>query len=117
MVAFWKDVAEKAPHHSRASWMKYYRRHKHELNRSITDEPLPMRPTKKLRYHRRDDVLLARYFANKPEGTLDKIFQNFAKIVSGTFSNSNYILAKVSRGFVSVPLSSMERVAGTLPSA
>lgn len=65
--------------------MKYYRRHKHELNRSSSDEPLPLRPTKKLRYHRRDDVLLARYFSvNSLEGTLDKKFQNFAKIVSET---------------------------------
>lgn len=85
LITFWKNVAEKAPHHSRASWMKYYRRHKHELNRSSSDEPLPLRPTKKLRYHRRDDVLLARYFSvNSLEGTLDKKFQNFAKIVSET---------------------------------
>ncbi|KAL0956699.1 hypothetical protein HGRIS_002822 [Hohenbuehelia grisea] len=79
MVAFWKDVATKAPHHSRASWMKYWRRHKHELNRTDTDEPLPQPPDKKMRYSREDDVLLAKYFAGKPEGTSDKIFQSFAR--------------------------------------
>jgi len=80
MVTFWKDVASKAPHHSRASWMKYYRRHKHELNRIDGDEPLPAPPAKKMRYGRNDDILLARYFVNKPEGTSDKIFQDFARI-------------------------------------
>ncbi|EJD03052.1 uncharacterized protein FOMMEDRAFT_140811 [Fomitiporia mediterranea MF3/22] len=80
MVTFWKDVSSKAPHHSRASWMKYYRRHKHELNRVEGDEPLPAPPTKKMRYGRNDDILLAQYFVNKPEGTSDKIFQEFAKI-------------------------------------
>ncbi|KAL1681775.1 hypothetical protein EV122DRAFT_204688 [Schizophyllum commune] len=29
---FWRDICEKAPHHSRASWMKYWRRHRHELD-------------------------------------------------------------------------------------
>ncbi len=62
--------------------MKYYRRHKHELDRTETDEPLPLPPTKKMRYGRNDDVLLAQHFANKPEGTSDKVFQEFAKIVS-----------------------------------
>lgn len=85
MVTFWKDVATKAPHHSRASWMKYYRRHKHELNRTEGDEPPPAPPSKKMRYDRKDDTLLARYFQHKPEGTSDKIFQEFAKIVSGKF--------------------------------
>jgi len=80
MITFWKDVAAKAPHHSRASWMKYYRRHKHELDRTETDEPLPLPPMKKMRYGRNDDVLLAQHFANKPEGTSDKVFQEFAKI-------------------------------------
>ena len=82
MVTFWKEVANKAPHHSRASWMKYYRRHKHELHRVEGDEPLPAPPSKKMRYGRNDDILLARYFVNRPEGTSDKIFQEFAKIVS-----------------------------------
>ncbi|KLO18347.1 hypothetical protein SCHPADRAFT_925157 [Schizopora paradoxa] len=80
MITFWKDVATKAPHHSRASWMKYYRRHKHEINRIDGDEPLPAPPVKKMRYSRGDDILLAQFFANKPEGTSDKIFQEFAKI-------------------------------------
>ncbi|PFH53726.1 hypothetical protein AMATHDRAFT_54172 [Amanita thiersii Skay4041] len=80
MVAFWKDVASKAPHHSRASWMKFWRRHKHELNRSENDEPLPQPPDKKMRYSREDDVLLARFFLNKPEGTSDKIFQQFGRV-------------------------------------
>jgi hypothetical protein len=99
MVAFWKDVATKvidpkctilfswllitfkAPHHSRASWMKFWRRHKHELNRSEEDEPLPQPPEKKMRYSRGDDILLAKYFFTKPEGTSDKIFQAFGRIV------------------------------------
>jgi len=80
MVAFWKDVASKAPHHSRASWMKFWRRHKHELNRSDGDDPLPQPPEKKMRYSREDDVLLARYFFNKPEGTSDKVFQAFGRL-------------------------------------
>ncbi|KAI0371156.1 hypothetical protein BV20DRAFT_994012 [Pilatotrama ljubarskyi] len=80
MVAFWKDVAMKAPHHSRASWMKFYRRHKHELHHAPGDDPLPAPPEKKMRYSRQDDVLLAKYFINKPEGTSDKIFQTFARL-------------------------------------
>ncbi|KAI0633415.1 hypothetical protein C8Q77DRAFT_1114840 [Trametes polyzona] len=80
MVAFWKDVAQKAPHHSRASWMKFYRRHKHELHHTPGDDPLPAPPEKKMRYSRHDDVLLAKYFINKPEGTSDKIFQTFARL-------------------------------------
>lgn len=102
MVAFWKDVATKvlflfspfsfrrpddrpftfqAPHHSRASWMKFWRRHKHELNRTPTDEPLPAPPDKKMRYSREDDILLAKFFFSKPEGTLDKLFQAFGRLV------------------------------------
>ncbi|KAI0793243.1 hypothetical protein C8Q75DRAFT_797370 [Abortiporus biennis] len=80
MVAFWKDVAAKAPHHSRASWMKFYRRHKHELHHADGDDPLPAPPEKKMRYSRADDVLLAKHFINKPEGTSDKVFQAFARI-------------------------------------
>lgn len=98
MVAFWKDVATKvihllrmmcfahrshsqAPHHSRASWMKFWRRHKHELNRTEGDDPLPQPPEKKMRYSRSDDILLAKYFFTKPEGTSDKIFQAFGRLV------------------------------------
>ncbi|KAF8639576.1 hypothetical protein AX17_001478 [Amanita inopinata Kibby_2008] len=80
MVAFWKEVATKAPHHSRASWMKFWRRHKHELHRTENDEPLPQPPDKKMRYSREDDILLAKFFLNKPEGTSDKIFQQFGRI-------------------------------------
>ncbi|GLB45092.1 putative BRCT domain, a BRCA1 C-terminus domain [Lyophyllum shimeji] len=80
MVAFWKDVASKAPHHSRASWMKYWRRHKHELSREETDDPLPQAPEKKMRYSKEDDILLAKYFYGKPEGTSDKIFQAFGRL-------------------------------------
>ncbi|KAF8893400.1 hypothetical protein BD779DRAFT_1436092 [Infundibulicybe gibba] len=80
MVAFWKDVAIKAPHHSRASWMKFWRRHKHELNRTETDDPLPQPPDKKMRYSRDDDILLAKFFIDKPEGTSDKIFQAFGRM-------------------------------------
>ncbi|KAJ7084355.1 hypothetical protein B0H15DRAFT_848789 [Mycena belliarum] len=80
MIAFWKDVATKAPHHSRASWMKYWRRHKHELEPSDTDAPLPQPPDKKMRYSRGDDILLAKHFRNKVEGTSDKIFQAFGRM-------------------------------------
>ncbi|CAA7260587.1 unnamed protein product [Cyclocybe aegerita] len=79
MVAFWKDVAAKAPHHSRASWMKFWRRHKHEMERSEADEPLPAHPDKKMRYSKDDDILLAKHFYHKPDGTSDKIFQAFAR--------------------------------------
>ncbi|TRM69276.1 hypothetical protein BD626DRAFT_473536 [Schizophyllum amplum] len=34
---FWKEISEKAPHHSRASWMKYWRRHRHELDPELAD--------------------------------------------------------------------------------
>ena len=104
MVAFWKDVASKvsrpilllpfkraltlcikAPHHSRASWMKFWRRHKHELNRTEGDEPLPVPPDKKMRYSKEDDILLAKYFYNKPDGTSDKIFQAFGRLVRSFF--------------------------------
>ena len=37
-----------------------------------------------MRYSRQDDILLAKYFVNKPEGTSDKIFQMFARLVSPT---------------------------------
>ncbi|KAI0949447.1 hypothetical protein AcW1_009058 [Taiwanofungus camphoratus] len=92
MVTFWKDVAAKAPHHSRASWMKFYRRHKHELHHTEGDAPLPTPPEKKMRYSRTDDVLLAKYFLNKPEGTSDKIFQAFGRIVSLTRSVCSSIM-------------------------
>ncbi|KAF9522648.1 hypothetical protein CPB83DRAFT_864117 [Crepidotus variabilis] len=80
VVAFWRDVAQKAPHHSRASWMKFWRRHKHELDWEAGDEPLPPPPDKKLRYSKGDDVLLAKYFYNKPDGTSDKVFQAFGRL-------------------------------------
>ncbi|TFK74075.1 hypothetical protein BDN72DRAFT_834084 [Pluteus cervinus] len=80
MVAFWKEVAAKAPHHSRASWMKFWRRHRHELHRTEGDEPLPQPPDKKMRYSREDDILLAKYFHTKPVGTSDKIFQAFGRL-------------------------------------
>lgn len=62
--------------------MKFWRRHKHELARSDGDEPLPAPPDKKMRYSKEDDVLLAKYFFNKPDGTSDKIFQAFGRLVS-----------------------------------
>ena len=110
MVAFWKDVAIKvgypfcynlpivlipcikAPHHSRASWMKFWRRHKHELNRTEGDEPLPIPPDKKMRYSKEDDILLARYFFNKPDGTSDKIFQAFGRLVRSYFVHGSCLL-------------------------
>ena len=75
-------MAGRAPHHSRASWMKFWRRHKHELDWEDGDEPLPPPPDKKLRYSKEDDILLAKHFVNKPDGTSDKIFQAFGRIVS-----------------------------------
>lgn len=65
--------------------MKFYRRHKHELHHVPGDEPLPAPPEKKMRYSKQDDVLLANFFCNKPEGTSDKIFQNFARQVGGIY--------------------------------
>ena len=62
--------------------MKFYRRHKHELNHTENDDPLPQAPEKKMRYSRADDVLLAKFFFNKPDGTSDKIFQAFGRLVS-----------------------------------
>ena len=85
----------KAPHHSRASWMKFWRRHKHELNRTEGDEPLPVPPDKKMRYSKEDDVLLARYFFNKPDGTSDKIFQAFGRSVCAFFARSCTLLPKL----------------------
>lgn len=61
--------------------MKFWRRHKHELEREDTDAPLPQPPEKKMRYSRGDDILLAKHFYNKVEGTSDKIFQAFARTV------------------------------------
>jgi hypothetical protein len=63
--------------------MKFYRRHKHELHHEEGDEPLPAVPEKKMRYSRSDDILLARFFALRPEGTSDKVFQTFARQVGG----------------------------------
>ena len=65
--------------------MKFWRRHKHELNRSEGDEPLPVPPDKKMRYSKEDDILLAKYFFNKPDGTSDKIFQAFGRLVRYSF--------------------------------
>lgn len=61
--------------------MKFYRRHKHELHHTEGDAPLPAPPEKKMRYSRTDDILLAKYFYNKPEGTSDKVFQAFGRLV------------------------------------
>jgi hypothetical protein len=61
--------------------MKYWRRHKHELYRDGTED-VPLPPEKKMRYSHADDILLARYFFTKPEGTSDQIFQAFARGVS-----------------------------------
>jgi len=61
--------------------MKYWRRHKHEFTREESDDPLPERPEKKMRYSRDDDILLAKYFFGKPEGTSDKVFQAFGRLV------------------------------------
>ncbi|KAF8335754.1 uncharacterized protein EI90DRAFT_3047036 [Cantharellus anzutake] len=79
MVQFWKDVAETAPHHSRASWMKYWRRHKHELEGDRGDIVAPMPPSKRSRYTREDDMLLAHFFAAQhAEDSQDNLFRLFA---------------------------------------
>ena len=36
-----------------------------------------------MRYSREDDILLAKYFFDKPEGTSDKVFQAFGRMVNG----------------------------------
>jgi hypothetical protein len=99
--------------------MKFWRRHKHELFRSADDAPLPQAPEKKMRYGHADDVLLARYFYERPEGTSDKIFQTFARevIIYIRFCLS-LLLAwdereLMMRSFVAAPASSMERMART----
>lgn len=62
--------------------MKYWRRHKHELEPDDSGQaPAPL-PEKKMRYSTGDDILLARFFADRPQGTSDQIFQAFAKLVS-----------------------------------
>lgn len=62
--------------------MKFYRRHKHEIHHETGDDPLPARPEKKMRYSAHDDVLLAKFFYQKPEGTSDRVFQDFGRLVS-----------------------------------
>jgi hypothetical protein len=58
--------------------MKYWRRHKHELEGV---SPVVPRPEKKKKYDFKDDLLLAKYFVQKPVGTSDSIFQAFARDV------------------------------------
>jgi hypothetical protein len=61
--------------------MKFWRRHKHELVIGEDDgAPIPV-PEKKVRYSKEDDILLAKFFHEKPEGTSDKLFQGFARQV------------------------------------
>jgi hypothetical protein len=129
MVAFWKEIAQKvsapcyrlmssdvitqAPHHSRASWMKFYRRHKHELNHTENDDPLPQAPEKKMRYSRADDVLLAKFFFNKPDGTSDKIFQAFGRSVSSPMLYRSLAVPLIAQSSLSAPTPPMEGLAGT----
>ncbi|KAG8836367.1 hypothetical protein FRC17_005653 [Serendipita sp. 399] len=88
MVEFWTDLAERAPHHSRASWMKYWRRHRHELEEQGDQPATPVQNplAKKQRYTRKDDILLARYMLQLPSDnqankkTSDAIFQDFANL-------------------------------------
>ncbi|KAG8929564.1 hypothetical protein FRC03_012199 [Tulasnella sp. 419] len=94
MPQFWNDLATKAPHHSRASWLKYWRRHRHEIEVNggddeeggpgISSVPLQVpqpggNVAKRQRYSQADDVLLAKFWATNPQGTSDKLFQAFAK--------------------------------------
>lgn len=88
--------------------MKFWRRHKHELNRTEEDDPLPQPPEKKMRYSRSDDVLLAKYFFTKPEGTSDRVFQSFGRLVripSDGFRRSYQLLPVASAS----PLEGMAR--------
>ncbi len=87
--------------------MKFWRRHKHELNRTDADEPLPQPPDKKMRYSREDDILLARYFFSKPEGTSDQIFQAFGRMVRVCSSD----LVQLKLTCIIVFSSSLERLA------
>ena len=73
--------------------MKYWRRHKHELNRTESDEPIPSPPEKKMRYSREDDNLLAKYFFSKPDGTSDRVFQAFGRMVCDLSSCCSLIAA------------------------
>jgi len=60
--------------------MKFYRRHKHELDyEEGMESPMPGPPEKKMRYSKGDDILLAKYFHARPYGTSDQIFQQFAR--------------------------------------
>ena len=89
--------------------MKFYRRHKHELNHTENDDPLPQAPEKKMRYSRADDVLLAKFFFNKPDGTSDKIFQAFGRLVRPLLPCFIYS----PQMSPSAPAPPMERLAGT----
>lgn len=72
--------------------MKFWRRHKHELSPGDGDEPLPAPPDKKMRYSKEDDILLAKYFYNKPDGTSDKIFQAFGRLVCCVCCSEFYLM-------------------------
>jgi hypothetical protein len=64
-----------------------------------------------MRYSREDDILLAKYFFDKPEGTSDKVFQAFGRMVSPWQSSSVIrVLIKIT-----VSTSSVEGVAGASP--
>lgn len=91
--------------------MKFWRRHKHELERTDADEPLPVAPEKKMRYSRQDDVLIAKHFLDKPEGTSDKVFQAFARIVSVIVNGISWYPAHIHLE----SSSSLERMAGAPP--
>lgn len=66
--------------------MKYWRRHRHELEPHEDDIQVPVvsSPSKKARYTRKDDILLAHYFIEFENSetamkkTSDKLFQEFA---------------------------------------
>jgi hypothetical protein len=83
--------------------MKFYRRHKHELHHHEGDAPLPPPPEKKLRYSRADDILLAKYFATKPDGTSDTLFQAFARLVS-LYNSTNRSTVFLILELVSIPI-------------
>ncbi|VDB95238.1 unnamed protein product [Peniophora sp. CBMAI 1063] len=76
---FWTELARRAPHHSKTSWAKFYRRHREALSGNA---PPPPPPEKRLRYSSADDVLLAKFWADpdKPAGASDVVYQGFARL-------------------------------------
>ncbi len=61
---------------------QYWRRHKHELEGDRDEIAAPAPPSKRARYTREDDVLLAQFFATKRfDDSQDNLFRLFASKV------------------------------------